>query len=70
MANAKGLRRLTRVIHLVGAGAIGTYVYAAWYADPTFRLTIQICVIPILTLTGLTLWQQAWVMRRLRGVPN
>jgi hypothetical protein len=50
-------RNLMRWIHLLGSGAIGTFVYSPWRDEPTFVLSMRILVIPILTLTGLWMWQ-------------
>jgi hypothetical protein len=49
-------RKLVRLIHLIGAGAIGTYVYAPWKDIQLFTLLMQVVVLPGLTLTGLWLW--------------
>jgi hypothetical protein len=49
-------RKLVRLIHLIGAGAIGTYVYAPFRHVELFTLLMQAVVLPVLTLTGLWLW--------------
>ncbi len=49
-------RKLFRLIHLLGAGAIGTYVYAPWKHIELFTLLMQAVVLPVLTFTGLWLW--------------
>jgi hypothetical protein len=46
-----------RWIHLFGSVAIGTFVYSPWHNEPKFILSMQILVIPTLTLTGLWMWQ-------------
>jgi hypothetical protein len=50
-------RNLMRWIHLLGAAAIGTFVYSPWRNEPGFLLSMRVLVIPILTLTGLWMWQ-------------
>ncbi len=50
-------RRLMRVIHLIGAAAIGTYIYAPWREIGWFTLLMQCLVLPSLTLTGLWMWK-------------
>lgn len=50
-------RSLMRWIHLIGAAAIGTYVYAPWRDMLWFTLLMQIIILPSLTLTGLWMWQ-------------
>jgi thiosulfate reductase cytochrome b subunit len=65
--SAKHLRQWVRWIHIAGAALIGTFVYSPWRHDSWFVLTMQVAVIPLLTLTGLALWKQAIVNRWLRG---
>jgi hypothetical protein len=50
-------RNLMRSIHLVGSVAMGTFVYSPWRNEVVFLLFMQIFVIPILTFTGLWMWQ-------------
>jgi hypothetical protein len=49
-------RKLVRLIHLIGAGAMGTYVYAPFRHVELFTLLMQAVVLPVLTLSGLWLW--------------
>lgn len=49
-------RNLMRWIHLVSSVAIGTFIYSPWRNEATFLLSMQVFVIPILTLTGLWMW--------------
>lgn len=58
------LRTLTRWIHLIGAAAIGTYVYAPWHNVAWFTLLMQLLIIPSLTLTGLLLWKGHLLRRK------
>ena len=53
----KSLRNSFRVIHLVVAGLIGAYIYSPlgnveWYAN-----LVRASVLPILLITGLSMWQ-------------
>lgn len=50
-------RNLMRWIHLLGSVAIGTFVYSPWRNEPGFVLSMRVLVIPLLTLTGLWMWQ-------------
>ncbi len=50
-------RSLFRWIHLIGAAAIGTYVYAPFRDLVWFTLLMQVLILPALTLTGLWMWQ-------------
>ena len=56
----KKQRDVIRVIHLIGAAAIGTYVYSPFSEVEWFKLTMQIIVIPALALTGIWLWKPKW----------
>jgi uncharacterized iron-regulated membrane protein len=56
----------TRIIHLVGAALIGTFVYGPWSNIAWFVALMQFGVIPLLTLSGFVMWQQARVLAWLR----
>jgi hypothetical protein len=64
--SGKQLRQLLRVIHVVGAILIGTFVYSPWSSLPWFLSLMQFVVIPVLTLSGVVMWQQASVVRLLQ----
>lgn len=53
-------RKLIRIIHLVGAAAIGAYVYSPYGELEWFTRAMQIGGIPILTISGLWLWKPKW----------
>ena len=53
----KSLRNFLRVIHLIMAGLIGAYLYSPlgnmdWYVN-----LVRASVLPILLITGLSMWQ-------------
>jgi hypothetical protein len=50
-------RNLIRWIHLIGSGAIGTFVYSPWRNQADFLLSMRVLILPVLTLTGLWMWQ-------------
>lgn len=56
----KKQRNVMRLIHLLGAGAIGTYIYAPVENLEWVRLAMQLGVIPILSLSGMWLWKPQW----------
>jgi hypothetical protein len=63
------LRTLLRWVHLLGAAAIGTYVYAPWRDVAALTLLLQLVVLPSLTLSGLWMWKghllrRAWAAGR------
>lgn len=51
----KKQRNIIRIIHLVGAAAIGTYVYSSWGSLESFKLAMQVGVIPSLAISGMWL---------------
>jgi hypothetical protein len=62
-------RRSThRLVHLLLAGVLGTFVYAPFGADPTFRLVVQVIAFPALVVSGLLLWRgpalRRWLQTR------
>lgn len=63
----KQLRNLTRIIHLITAVLIGLAIYSPLRADPTFMLLSQVLIIPVLTISGVVMWQQPKIMKLLRG---
>ncbi|HVN14117.1 MAG TPA: hypothetical protein VMT73_00130 [Anaerolineales bacterium] len=61
----KNLRNILRVIHLVVAGLVITYIYSPlgnmeWFASPVRIL------VPILTITGVLMWQMPSVVKFLK----
>lgn len=53
------LRTTSRTIHLIVALVIGTYVYAPDHVTDGMRPILMFVVIPLATLTGVFMWQQA-----------
>lgn len=64
--SGKQLRRITRWIHIIGSILLGIYIYSPWSRYVAFSRLIQISVIPILTLSGIAMWQQARTLQLLR----
>ena len=63
----KTLRNFLRAFHLVVAGLIGAYLYSPlgnvdWYVN-----LVRISVVPVLLLTGLSLWQMPALTKFLKG---
>lgn len=63
----KNLRNVIRVIHLIAAAAFGMYFYSPIAGDETLRLIIQFVTLPSIALTGIALWQQAYLNKLLKG---
>ncbi|MGD1841068.1 MAG: hypothetical protein ACFB0B_09250 [Thermonemataceae bacterium] len=59
----KKKRDIIRIVHLIGAAAIGTYVYSPYNQLQWFTLVMQLLIIPLLTLTGIWLWKPKWFRR-------
>jgi len=60
----KKQRDTIRIIHLIGAAAIGTFVYSPFNQLGWIILLMQIVIIPSLTLTGLWLWKPKWFRKK------
>jgi hypothetical protein len=61
----KNLRNVIRIIHLTAAATLGMYFYSPLAGDETLRLIIQFVTLPGLVLTGIALWQQAYLNKLL-----
>ncbi|MBI3165092.1 MAG: hypothetical protein IPG44_12545 [Anaerolineales bacterium] len=61
----KNLRNLIRIVHLIAAAAFGAYFYSPIAGNETLKLIIQFVTIPSIVLTGLALWQQAYLNKLL-----
>jgi hypothetical protein len=61
----KNLRNVIRIIHLTAAATLGLYFYSPIAGDATLRLFIQVATLPGIVLTGLALWQQAYLNKLL-----
>jgi len=63
----KNLRNGIRIIHLIAAATLGLYFYSPIAGDVTLRLIIQFVTLPSILLTGIALWQQAYLNKLLNS---
>ena len=61
----KNLRNGIRIIHLIAAATLGVYFYSPFAGEETLRLFIQFVTLPSMVLTGIALWQQAYLNKLL-----
>jgi hypothetical protein len=61
----KNLRNVIRIIHLIAAATLGMYFYSPITGDVTLKLVIQFMTLPSIVLTGIALWQQAYLNKLL-----
>ena len=61
----KNLRNVIRISHLIAAATLGMYFYSPIAGDLTLRLIIQSVTLPSIVLTGIALWQQAYLNKLL-----
>lgn len=61
----KNLRNTVRIIHLIAAATFGMYFYSPIAGNENLRLIIQFFTLPSIALTGLALWQQAYLNKLL-----
>ena len=57
----KNLRNVIRIIHLIAATTFGMYFYSPIAGNESLRLIIQFITLPSIALTGIALWQQAYL---------
>lgn len=69
MSNRR-LRSIVRWLHIIGGSLIATFIYAPWGLAPLFVGLMRWGVIPLLVLSGMLLWQQAWLKKRWQRVAN
>jgi hypothetical protein len=65
MMSNKYLRNAIRIIHLTAAATFGLYFYSPIAGNETLRLVIQFVTLPGIVITGLALWQQAYLNKLL-----
>ena len=61
----KILRNTIRTFHLIAAATLGMYFYSPIAGNETLRLIIQFVTLPSILLTGIALWQQAYLNKLL-----
>ena len=61
----KNLRNAIRIIHLIAAATLGMYFYSPIAGDETLGLIIRFVTLPGIVLTGIALWQQAYLNKLL-----
>jgi hypothetical protein len=62
----KTLRNGIRILHLTAAATLGMYFYSPIAGNETLRLIIQFGTLPSILLTGIALWQQAYLNKLLK----
>ncbi len=66
--NGSTFRKTARWVHFIMAALIGAYIYSPWSENPIFSDLIMWVVIPLLTISGIGMWKQGTIMRKLKGV--
>ena len=61
----KNLRIVIRIVHLIAAATLGMYFYSPVAGDVTLKIIIQFVTLPGIVLTGIALWQQAYLNKLL-----
>ncbi|MGR5314836.1 hypothetical protein ACPV5U_11220 [Vibrio mediterranei] len=65
--NGSTFRKVTRWIHFLMAALIGTFIYSPWSSNSIFEGFVLWVVIPLLTISGICMWKQGSIMKKLRG---
>ncbi len=63
--NNRNLRNAIRIVHLIAAAAFGLYFYSPIAGNDTLKFIIQFVTLPSIALTGVALWQQAYLNKLL-----
>jgi hypothetical protein len=53
----KHLRDQLRLVHILASVVLGIFIYSPWQSNRTLALLMSVGIFPILTLTGLWMWQ-------------
>lgn len=61
--SAVTLRKLLRWSHVAIGLMIGTYIFSPLHLDPTATLMARLSLVPLLTATGVAMWQQGRLSR-------
>lgn len=64
--SVKNLKTIERTIHLLGAAILLVFVYTSRLDDAAWISLVRFVVIPMLSLSGLVLWQAPRVVRLTR----
>jgi hypothetical protein len=62
------VRTVSRLLHLLGAVALGAFVYGPPVFTAAAQPWMQLLVVPLLGLSGVVLWQQAKLRRLVRRI--
>lgn len=65
----KTLRNILRAIHLVVAGLIGAYLYSPLGEMEWFAILVRATVLPVLVMTGLSMWQMPFIAKLFKRQP-
>ena len=71
MTQSKGsLRNQLRNIHILASVALGAFIYSPWRNSASFPMIMGAVVFPILSLTGLWMWQGHRISRWFKNKKN
>ncbi len=66
----KRQRDIQRVMHLIGAAVLISYVYIPLGSVPFVTTLMQVVVVPVLGVTGMLMWQLPQLRKWLQGKPT
>lgn len=64
------LRNQLRNIHILASAALGAFIYSPWRHSSSFVIVMGAGVFPLLTLTGLWMWQGPQMSRWFKNRKN
>lgn len=66
--NTRQLRDQLRLIHILASVSLGIVIYSPWHSHPLVLMTLSFVIFPILSLTGLWMWQAPRIKKGLTQV--
>ncbi len=66
----KQLRNQLRLFHILASVILGMFIYSPWRSNQTFAIAMSFAIFPILTLTGLWMWQGSRINKLLKQIPS
>ena len=64
------LRSQLRLVHILASIALAAFIYSPWRNSSIFVIVMGVAIFPILTLTGLWMWQTPRINRWLKTRQN
>lgn len=61
--NGSTFRKVSRIIHLLMAALLGTFIYSPLSSNTEFANFVMWVAIPLVSITGVFMWKQGAIMK-------